>query len=184
MTKNTNDKNIKKNEIKNDLNNKKDELAYGFYSKILKEPFDSLSALMAAEKAYCDELKALEAKAAKKKAEAQKVENAFKALNAARKAYKEDLTQLTKEYSEALDNLKKAFDLGKQEIHDTLVAAEEAFKQAHKEFTDAHPEGYHLTLKDGDFETTLSSKTTTETTETPKSTMDFGKIFEALFGLI
>ncbi len=186
MTKNINKKDVKntdnvnKLKLEKDVNKLDSELTYGFYSKLLKEPFDSLSALMAAEKAYCDELKAKEDKAAKKKAEAKKVEDAFKALNAARKTYKEELTQLTKEYSEALENLKKAFDLGKKEITDTLAAAEEAYAAALNEFVTAHPEGYHLTLKDGDFETTLSSKTTTET---PKTSSGFGTIFDILFGL-
>ena len=162
-------------------NTKEAPLGYGFYSNVLHKPFERLIDLEQAEEVYFAEQKAKEEKAAQKKAEAQKVEDAFKALNAARKTYKEKLSQLTQEYSDALADLKKAFELGKQDIHNTLVAAEEAFTTAHKEFTAAHPEGYHLTLKDGDFETTLSSKTTT--TEIPKATFDFGKLFDILFGL-
>ena len=138
---------------------------YGYYSKVLKQPFDSLNELKIAEEKYYTEIKAKEDKAAQKKADAQKVEDAFKALNAARKVYKEKLTQLTAEYSEELTTLKKAFELGKKDIHDNLVAAEDAFDKAHKEFTAAHPEGYHLTLKDGDFETTLSHQSTTKKVE-------------------
>ena len=134
----------------------KETLEYGFYSRVLQKPFDSLSALKAAEEAYYSEQKAKEDKAAQKKADAQKVEDAFKALNAARKEYKEKLTQLTTEYSEALTDLKKAFDIGKTDIHNTLAAAEDAYSEALKEFTEAHPEGYHVTLRDGDFETTIS----------------------------
>jgi hypothetical protein len=44
-------------------------------------------------------------------------------------------------------------------VHDKLAAAEAAYEAALKEFTEKYPEGYHLTLKDGDFETTISSKT-------------------------
>ena len=134
----------------------KETINYGFYSKVLHKPFDSLSELKAAEDAYYAELKAKEEKVSQKKADAQKVEEAFKALNAARKVYKEDLTQLTTEYSEALANLKKAFDLGKKDIHNHLAKAEDAYAKALKEFTAAHPEGYHVTLRDGDFETTIS----------------------------
>jgi hypothetical protein len=172
------------NNLKADLKanfNEKELLNYGFYSKVLQKPFDSLNELKAAEEAYLAEQKAKADKAAQKKAEAQKVEQAFKALNAARKAYKEDLTQLTKEYSEELENLKKAYDLGKKDIHNALAAAEEAYAAALNEFVKAHPEGYHLTLKDGDFETTLSSKTTTA--ETHKDPVDFSKLFELWFGL-
>lgn len=136
----------------------KETLDYGFYSRVLQKPFDSLSALKAAEEAYYSEQKAKADKAAQKKADAQKVEDAFKALNAARKEYKEKLTQLTTEYSEALTDLKKAFDLGKADIHNTLAAAEDAYSKALKEFTDKY-ENYHMTLKDSDFETTISKQT-------------------------
>lgn len=129
---------------------------YAFYSKPLKQVFDNLEDLKAAEAKHFAELKAKNAQAAAKKADAQKVEDAFKALNAARKAYKEDLTQLTNEYSAAITELKKAFELGKKDIQDKLAAAEDAYNKALKEFTAAHPEGYHVTLKDGDFETTIS----------------------------
>jgi benzoyl-CoA reductase/2-hydroxyglutaryl-CoA dehydratase subunit BcrC/BadD/HgdB len=133
----------------------KPEIDYGFYSRVLKQPFDSLEDLALAEEAHYAEQKAKEDKAAQKKADAKKVEDAFKALNAARKAYKEDLTQLTKEYSEEFENLKKAYELGKKNIHNTLATAEDAYSQALKEFTDKY-ENYHICLKDGDFETTIS----------------------------
>lgn len=172
-----------KKNINKDINEnvKEATLDYGYYSRVLQKPFDRLVDLEQAETAYFAEQKAKADKAAQKKAEAQKVEQAFKALNVARKAYKEDLTQLTKEYSEELENLKKAYDLGKKDIHNALAAAEEAYAAALNEFVKAHPEGYHLTLKDGDFETTLSSKTTTA--ETHKDTIDFSKLFDLWFGL-
>lgn len=136
--------------------NLNEEDCYGYYSKVLKQPFDTVKALKEAEAKYYAEVKAKEEKAAAKKADAQKVEDAFKALNVARKEYKEDLTQLTQEYSEALANIKNAFEAGKKDIHEKLAAAEDAYNVALKEFIAAHPEGYHVTLKDGDFETTIS----------------------------
>ena len=131
-------------------------LGYGFYSNVLKKPFENLAELKRAEEVYYAELKAKEDKASQKKADAKKVEDAFKALNAARKEYKEKLTQLTQEYANELANLEKAFKLGKADIHNALAAAEETYSKALKEFTTAHPEGYHLTLRDSDFETTIS----------------------------
>ena len=122
----------------------KETINYGFYSKVLQKPFDSLSELMAAEDAYAAEQRAKEEKVSQKKLDAQKVEDAFKALNAARKIYKEDLTQLTKEYSEALETIKKSFEFGKKDIHDKLAAAEDAYAEALKEFTDKYA-NYHLT---------------------------------------
>lgn len=145
-----------KTDVKEAKTFEKSDLGYSFYSNILNKPFKSLSELAAAEAAYLEELKIKEDKATKKKADAQKVEDAFKALNAARKEYKEKLTQLTTEYAESLENLKKAFDLGKKDIQSKLAEAEDTYSKALKEFTEAHPEGYHVTLRDGDFETTIS----------------------------
>ena len=160
---------------------------YAFYSKPLKQVFDNLEDLKAAEAKYFGELKAKEAKAAAKKADATKVEEAFKALNKARKEYKEKLTQLTTEYSEELTNLKKAFELGKKDIHDVLAAAEETYNTALKEFNAAHPEGYHMTLKDGDFETTISRNTSntkvqTKAKESEATENELINLFNLLFG--
>ena len=128
---------------------------YAFYSKPLKQVFDNLEDLKAAEAKHFAELKAKNEQAAAKKADAQKVEDAFKALNAARKAYKENLAQLTNEYSTAIAELKQAFELGKKDITEKLAAAEDAYNTALKEFTSKH-DTFHLTLRDGDFETTIS----------------------------
>jgi hypothetical protein len=149
-------------------NDKNTNVEYGYYSKLLKEPFDSLNELTMAEEAYYAKQKAKEDAAAQKKADAQKVDDAFKALNAARKVYKEDLTQLTKEYAESLDNLKKAFELGKKDIHNKLAEAEEVYQVALKEFTGKY-DSYHLSLKSDDFETTIS-KQTSENTQAKKPT--------------
>lgn len=163
----------------------KETLDYGFYSNVLKKPFERLDDLKKAEYVYFEEQKAKEDKAAKKKADAQKVEDAFKALNAARKAYKEDLTQLTKEYAEELENLKKAFELGKKDITLRLTTAEDAYSKALKEFTDRY-DTYHLSLKDGDFETTISGSTKTNVTPTEgakKSTTTGAlDLFDLIFG--
>ena len=158
----------------------KETLDYGFYSNVLQKPFERLDDLKKAEYVYYEEQKAKADKATQKKADAKKVEDAFKALNAARKEYKEKLTQLTKEYAEALENLKKAFELGKKDIHDTLAAAEENYDKALKEFT-AKYENYHMTLKDGDFETTISNKVTTAGDTDAKVVAD---IFDLLFGAL
>ena len=155
------------------------DIAYGYYSKLLNKPFDSVAELREAEAAYYAEQKAKEDKIAQKKADAQKVEDAFKAMNAARKEYKEKLTQLTKEYSEELANLKKAFELGKQDIQNTMAAAEDRYNTALKDFTVAHPEGYHVTLRDGDFETTISHQSKPQNLK--KEDADLLNLFDLLF---
>lgn len=155
---------------------------YGFYSKVLNQPFDSIEELKEAEAAHFEKLKAKEDAAAQKKADAKVVEDAFKALNATRKEYKEKLAQLTKEYAEALENLKKAFDLGQKDIHDTLAAAEEAYKNALTGFTEKY-ENYHMTLKDGDFETTISNQTTGSNKANFADFTKIADIFDWIFNL-
>ena len=160
------------------------EIDYGYYSKLLKQPFDSIEALREAEATYYAEQKAKADAAATKKADAQKVEDAFKAMNAARREYKEKLAQLTKEYAEELANLKKALELGKKDIQDQLSAAEDNYSKALKEFTDKHPEGYHVTLRDGDFETTISRSTNVQNKEVKDpSQVNLMNIFDLFFGL-
>jgi DNA repair exonuclease SbcCD ATPase subunit len=141
--------------------NIKQEPTYAFYSKVLKEAFDTVEELMEAEEAHYAKIKAKEDQANQKKADAAKVEEAFKALNTARRSYKEALTQLTKEYAESLENLKKAFELGKKDINSKLAQAEDQYDAALKDFTDKY-DHYHMTLKDGDFETTISRQSEAE----------------------
>jgi chromosome segregation ATPase len=160
------------------VNANKVERAYSYYSNVLKEPFDSIEQLKEAEATYYAKLKAKEDKAAQKKADATKVEDAFNELNTARKLYKESLIKLTEEYSNDLKELKTAFETHKSEIQDDLAAAETAYSTALKEFTDKYPEGYHLTLKDGDFETTISSNRT-KSTDMLNSGFD---LFDWIFG--
>jgi chromosome segregation ATPase len=165
----------------------KANVEYGYYSRVLNKPFDSIEELREAEAKHYAELKAKEDKAAAKKADAQKVEDAFKALNQARKTYKEELTQLTEEYSEQLAHIKEAFELGKKDIHNKLAAAEDTYNAALKAFIAAHPEGYHVTLKDGDFETTISGSSKVQNTKKPEvkdpSQVNLFNIFDLLFGL-
>lgn len=153
-------------------------VAYSYYSNVLNKPFESVDELREAEAKYYAEIKAKEDKAATKKADAKKVEDAFKALNQARKIYKEDLTQLTNEYSTALTDLKKAFEAGKSDIHAKLAAAEDVYAKALKEFTDKY-ESYHLTLKDGDFETTISGQSKAQNVK--KEDSDLINLFDLLF---
>ena len=156
--------------------------SYSFYSRVLEKPFDTLEELMAAEAAHFDKLNAKAAAAEAKKNDAKQVEEAFKNLNAARKEYKEKLGQLTTEYSDSLVNLKKAFEHGKKDLRCMLADAERTYDDALKVFIEKYPEGYHLTLRDGDFETTISSQTTGD----EKAVADFSEltdVLKMLFGI-
>lgn len=130
---------------------------YGYYSRVLQKPFDTLDELNEAEATFYESQRAKEVKAATKKSDAAKVEEAFKALNAARKAYKDDLIKLTADYADSLKKMKAGFENAKATIHERLATAETTYEEALRAFTEKYPEGYHLTLKDGDFETTIRS---------------------------
>ena len=128
-----------------------------FYSEVTKKLYDSEKELAAAEKAVADaEIKKAEAAKAKK-ADAAKVEEAFKANNAAKREYNTKVIAARKMYNESIAAAKKAFDAAVTDAATTLNTAEEVYDKVLKDFIAKHPEGYHLTLKDGDNVATYSS---------------------------
>ena len=121
-----------------------------YYSEILDKKFDSEKELVKAEEEHKAELtKKEEAKALVKK-ESSEVEDAFKARNAARHAYNEKLVEARKIYNEALRKAKDEFEASLKESTEALEKAEADYDTRLKAFQKAHPEGYHITLKDGD----------------------------------
>ena len=134
---------------------------YSYYSKVLKKPFDSLEELRKAEDEHQAALTAKETKAAQKKLDAKK----------------ESLKKVTDEYRESLETLKKSFDAARTDVKNDLAKAEKAYSTALKEFTEKYSEGFHLTLKDGDVETVITS-TTSDTTDKPVKTYDLFNVFD------
>ncbi len=129
-----------------------------FYSEKLDKLFDTPEALAEAESAAAEAAKAKAKKAEAKRAEAKAVEDAFKARNAARVEYNQTVSGLRKQYTEDLRALRKTFDEAVLVANKKLSTAEKLYDETLKEFIDKHPEGYHMTLKDGDNITTLHSE--------------------------
>ena len=128
-----------------------------FYSEKLDKLFDTEKELVVAEKeAIAAEEKKSEA-AKSKKSEAKVVEDAFKARNAARREYNTKLVEARKIYNDAVVAAKKVFNDTIPEITSVKDNAEESYSAALKEFTTKHPEGFHITLKDGDNVMTVSN---------------------------
>jgi seryl-tRNA synthetase len=127
-----------------------------YYSDITKKLYETEADLKAAEKAVkeAEEQKAEAAKA--KKEDASKVEDAFKARNAARREYNTKLVEARKIYNDAIIAAKRAFNETLTTATDAKDKAEEAYNTALKEFT-AKYESYHMTLKDGDNVVTISN---------------------------
>ena len=157
---------------------------YCYYSRLLKKEFDTLDELRAAE---AEELKKQEAKAQaaeNKKNDASIVERAYKELNAAKKRFKDDLNQINARYAEDLKTLKEKYDTDRQEVLTAFERAETTYENALKEFTNKYPEGFHITLKDGDYETTLARQVANANCKFNKPVDDTPKtLFELLFGL-
>ncbi len=180
-------KNYKKINPNNVTENKRPENAersYSYYSKVLQKPFDTLVELENAETAYYAKLKAKEDKVAAKKADAVKVEIAFKAMNQARRDYKENILKLTDLYQQELKNLKENFESEKSRIQSALADSENAYSEALNAFTDKYPEGFHLTLKDGDYETSISSASQNKVSDvSPDTLKDLKELFDIIFGI-
>ena len=128
-----------------------------YYSEKLDAKFKTVEELKAAEKEAAEKEAAKKKASEEKKAEAKVVEDAYKAHNAAKRTYNENVLALRKQYDADLRALKKTFDEAVEAEAKTLDEAAVAFDTALKEFTDKHPEGYHMTLKDGDNVLTLSN---------------------------
>jgi len=127
-----------------------------YYSEKLDKIFDTQEALTEAEEKHeAEEAKKEEAKALVKK-ESTEVEDAFKARNAARKAYNEKLVEARKIYNEALRKAKDEFESSLKESTEALEKAETDYDTKLTAFQKAH-QYYHLTLRDGDNVVTLVS---------------------------
>ena len=128
-----------------------------YYSETLDKVFETEKELKDAEKADAEEkAKKEEAKLAVKK-ESSEVEDAFKARNATRKAYNEKLVEARKTYNEALRKAKDECESSLKESTEALEKAEADYDTKLKAFQKAHPEGYRLSLKDGDNVVTYTS---------------------------
>ena len=128
-----------------------------YYSDTLDKLFETEKELEDAEKADAEEkAKKEEAKLAVKK-ESSEVEDAFKARNVARKAYNEKLVEARKTYNAALREAKDEFEADLKESTEALEKAEADYDTKLKAFQKAHPEGYRLSLKDGDNVVTYTS---------------------------
>ena len=151
-----------------------------FYSEKLKKLFDTEKELVEAEKVVEEEQLKKQKAAEQKKAEASKVEEAFKARNTARREYNTKLVEARKIYNDAIVAAKKAFNDALNDAAAIKDKAEEAYSAALKEFTAKHPEGYHMTLKDGDNVVTISNSSDKNFETMGK---DFNDLLDSLFNI-
>lgn len=153
-----------------------------FYSEKLDKIFDTSEELVKAEQAAAKAAEEKTKKAEAKKAEAKVVEEAFKAHNAAKKEYNEKIITRRKKYVEDLAALKAAFEADIEAEAKKLDEAAKAYDKALKDFTAAHKEGYHMTLRDGDNVVSLRSSGNTENSSIFKSMLN-DNWFDTFFNL-
>lgn len=128
-----------------------------YYSEKLDKLFDDETSLVAAEKELEEKEAEKALKAKEKKSEASKIETLFAAKNAAVKEYSEELTKLRNEYNTAVREARKDFESKVAEISAKKDEAVKAYNEALDAFIKKHPEGYHMTLRDGNNVSTLYS---------------------------
>lgn len=120
------------------------------YSDITNKFYDTFDEAMAAEAAYQEEQDKKKQAALTRKEDAVKVEDAFKALSEAKKDYSDEKSKLDKEFTAKVVELKKDYQARLSELESKFSEADENYKAALREFNEAHPEGYHVTLKSDD----------------------------------
>jgi hypothetical protein len=134
---------------------------YGFYSKKLQKPFDTLEELLKAEEVAELEARAKAEAAAAKKADANKVEEAFKKVNEAKKIMNETIDEASKVYAEEMKTAKDKYIATVDQAEQAYILAEKEYKEKLSEFSKAHG-NFHMTLKDGDVVSTVSRQQSSE----------------------
>lgn len=154
---------------------------YGYYSRVLKKPFDTLEELRKEEQEFlvAEEAKRQAAEARKQKAST--VETAFKALNAAKHQYNEEVTAAYSELVKNIDAAKQLYQSVVNQSNAKLDKAQTTYNEALNVFIEEHPEGYHLTLKDGDNVVTIRSNNASEAITGKDFNKDFFDTFFKLF---
>lgn len=133
-----------------------------YYSHKLKKLFTTMDELKTAE-AEADNAEAEKAALSEaRKVDAQKVEEAWKAVNTLRATCKTERQEADRKYLEAVTAAKKIRTTTEEEINERWNKVTAAYDAALAEFTKLHPEGYHLTLKDGDYTTSISRQIDSE----------------------
>lgn len=157
--------------------------SYGYYSKVLNKPFDTLEELKAAEGEYRAQELAKRQAAEQRKSDAANVEKAFKDLNAAKRAYSETTAKAYADYLEKAKLLEEEYNTVIKAANSELKAKQESYNKALKVFTDAHPEGYHLTLKDGDNVITYNAGQVNKAADQTSAVINVMDLFSNLFKL-
>lgn len=100
-----------------------EEVGYGYYSKLLNKPFDSIDELKEAEDEYNKEHEAELAKAREKKSDAHEVENAYK-------NYIKTVEETNKHLKDVTEMIRKQ----QEEVYNEYIEAKNKFIDKHGSF--------------------------------------------------
>lgn len=127
-----------------------------YYSDKLDKIFETEKELADAEKAADEEQAKKEQAKALVKKESEHVQDAFKALNAAKREYNKEVVEARKIYNKAVIAARDVYAKAIEQADKAKAEAERTYDTALKDFQSKHPEGFRITLKDGDNVVTLS----------------------------
>lgn len=141
----------------NNTKSEDSEPSYGYYSNILKKPFDTLESLKAAEAADAKAKSEKELAKSERKAAAEKVEAAFKAYNESKKTYNDKIRDAYKDYLKKETELHDAYNATVNEYKDNIKNAESKYTNELSKFTEKYG-SFHTVLEDGDHVITIDYK--------------------------
>lgn len=122
---------------------------YGYYSRVLNTPFDTLEELKEAEAKEAAKQQAKLAEKQARKVEAEDVETALTNYRTADKEAKIKLANAKKKYLKALEEIKKVYQEEATAIEKEVTAAKRVYLDKLTTFTKKYG-GFHTTVKDGD----------------------------------
>lgn len=160
---------------------KEESHSYGYYSNLLKKPFDSLDELKKAEDDYNQAHKAELEKAEARKTEAKKVEEALKAQAEASAQARVDKRKAYKEYLSKCDEARAAYLEACDKANETANIAYKDYQEKLKGFCDKYG-SFHTTMNFVSGPTSCSI-TTDQDTDNPFKWADemFDKIAKQFF---
>lgn len=157
------------------------EFSYGYYSKVLNKPFDTLEELCKEEQEFLAVEEAKKQAAEQRKSDAANVEKAFKELNVAKRTYNEITAKAYSDYLEKAKALEEEYNTTLKNANNELADKQDLYNKTLKAFINAHPEGYHLTLKDGDNVVTYNAGQVNKAADQEQAIIDVMKLFRNIF---
>lgn len=148
---------------------------YGYFSRLLSKPFDTLDELVAAENARREELAAKEDLKTRRKQDAELVGEAYKALTSVKASTAKTIADARKQCALEFEEVRKKWSAVIEQANNAAAGAEGIFNEALKAFQERYPEGYHLTLRGENDETLTIDTRNTDTIDM------FNDIFNQLF---